>query len=113
VRRATQQRGCLPQRTRIDQGPTGRHYRFSRMVPCYRRDRVTAGRDPGRGGDPRRRKSKGGGSNVPASCSSTVQVDLTRGKREREGSLVTKKYKHRGPRRGHNFLKADRTDRAA
>jgi len=34
---------------------------------------------------------EGGGSKVPASCSRTVQADLTRGKREREGSPVTKK----------------------
>ena len=33
-----------------------------------------------------------GGSKVPARCSSMVQADLTRGKRERKGSPVTKKY---------------------
>jgi len=49
---------------------------------------------------------------VPATCSSTVQADLTRGKREREGSLVTKKYEHGGPRQGHGFSTADRTGRA-
>jgi len=49
---------------------------------------------------------------VLARGSSTVQADLTRGKREREGSPVTKKYEHGGPRQGHHFLKADRTDRA-
>jgi len=36
---------------------------------------------------------------VPARCSSTVQADPTRGKREREGSPVTRKYEHGGPRR--------------
>ena len=110
-RRATQQRGCQPQR--IAQGPTRRYYyRHSHVVCCYRRESVTTGRDPGRGGDPRRRKSRGGGSQVPARCSSTVQADLTHGKREREGSPVTKKYEHGGRRRGHDFSNADRTDRA-
>ena len=35
---------------------------------------------------------------VPAKggCSRTVQADSTRGKREREGSPETKKYKHGG-----------------
>ena len=70
VRRATQQRGCQPQW--IDQGPTGRSYRFSQVVPCYRRESVTTGRDPGPEGDPGRRKGKAGGSKVPARCSSTV-----------------------------------------
>ena len=41
---------------------------------------------------------------VPARCSSTVQVDLMRGKREGEGSLVTSKYEHLGRIRGHDFL---------
>jgi len=58
-------------------------------------------------------EAKGGGSKVPARCSSTVQADLTRGKREREGSPRTKKYEHGGPRQGHDFSKADRTDRAS
>jgi len=49
---------------------------------------------------------------VPVRCSSTVQADLTRGKREREGSPVTKKYEHGGPKRGHGFSNTDRTDRA-
>ena len=49
---------------------------------------------------------------MPARCSSTVQADLTRGKREREGSPRTKKYEHGGPRRGHDFSITDRTDRA-
>jgi len=42
---------------------------------------------------------------VPAKkgCSSTVQADLTRGKREREDLPRTEKYKHGGPRRGHDF----------
>jgi len=44
--------------------------------------------------------------------SSTVQADLTRGKREREGSPTTKKYEHGGRRRGHSFSNADRTDPA-
>jgi len=50
---------------------------------------------------------------VPAGCSSTVQADLTRGKREREALRRTKKYEHRGPRRGHDFSRTDCTDRAA
>jgi len=52
---------------------------------------------------------------VPAKegCSSTVQADPTRGKREREGSPKTEKYKRGGPRQGHDFSNADRTDRAA
>ena len=52
------------------------------------------------------------GSNVPARCSSTVQGDLMRGKREREGSRVTRKYEQGGPQHGHDFSTADRTDRA-
>jgi len=47
---------------------------------------------------------------VPARCTSTVQADLTREKWEREGSPVTKKYEHGGPRQGHDFSNADRTD---
>jgi len=50
---------------------------------------------------------------VPAMCSSTVQGELTRGKREREGLPRTKKYKHGGPRRGHDFSNTDLTDRAS
>jgi len=50
---------------------------------------------------------------VPAACSSTVQADLTSGKREREGSPRTKKYEHGGPRRGHDFSNIDRADRAS
>jgi len=56
TRRATQQRGCKPQR--IDQWPTRRNYRFSYVVLCYRRDSVTAGEDPGREGSPRRGKRR-------------------------------------------------------
>jgi len=44
--------------------------------------------------------------------SSTVQADLTRGKREREGSPKTKKYERGGPKQGHDFSNANRTDRA-
>ena len=64
-----------------------------------------------------------GGSRVPAEeadkvpakegRSSTVQADPTRGKREREGSPKTKKYERGGPKQGHDFSNADRTDRAA
>jgi len=43
---------------------------------------------------------------------STVQADLMRGKREREGLPRTKKYGHEGQRRGHDFSNADHTDRA-
>jgi len=49
---------------------------------------------------------------VPAKCGTTVQADLTCGKRETEGSPVTKKYEHGGPRQDHDFSNADRTDRA-
>ena len=52
-----------------------------------------------------------GGSKVPAMRSSTVQADLTRGKREREPLPSTKMYEHGGRRRGHDSSKADRTDR--
>jgi len=45
--------------------------------------------------------------------SSTVQADLTRGKREREGSPKTEKYERGGPKQGHDFSYADRTGRAA
>ena len=110
ARRATQHRGCQPQR--INQGPTGRYYRFSHVVPCYRRESVITGKDPGRGGDSRRIKSKRGGSKVPASCSSTMQADLMRAKWEREGSPSTKKYEQGGRRQGQDISHPDRTDRA-
>ena len=45
-------------------------------------------------------------------CSRTVQADLTRGKREWEGLPKTKKYECGGPKQGHDFSNADRTDRA-
>ena len=35
----------------------------------------------------------------------TVQADLTRGKREREGSPKTEKYERGGPKQGHDFSK--------
>jgi len=38
--------------------------------------------------------------------SSTVQADLTRGKREREGSPKTEKYERGGPKQGHDFSNA-------
>ena len=41
-----------------------------------------------------------------------MQADLTRGKREREGSPVTKKYERGGQRRGYDSSNDDRTDRA-
>jgi len=44
--------------------------------------------------------------------SSTMQADLTRGKREREGSPETEKYERGGPKQGHDLSNADRTDRA-
>jgi len=51
---------------------------------------------------------------VPAKqgCSSTVQADQMSGKREREGSRKTKKYKDGGQRQGHPFANTNRTDRA-
>jgi len=107
VRRATQQRGCQPQR--IDQEPTGRSYCFSHVVPCNRRESVTTGEDPGREGNPRRGKEEQA-VRRQLGCSSTVQADLTRGKREREGLPRTKKYEHGGPRRGHDCSITDRTD---
>jgi len=70
----------------------------------YRRGSRTRGRPEEEG------ESKGWGSKVPARRSSTVQADLTRGKREREGSPITKKYEQEGRRRGHDFSNADRTD---
>ena len=45
--------------------------------------------------------------------SSRVQADLTRGKREREGSPKTEKYARGGQKQGHDFSNADRTDPAA
>ena len=44
--------------------------------------------------------------------SSTVQADLTRGKREREGSPKTEKYERRGLKQGHDCSNADCSDRA-
>ena len=62
------------------------------------------------------------GSRVPAAeadkvpakegRSSTVQADLTRVKREWEGLPATEKYERGGPKQGHGFSNADRTDRA-
>jgi len=95
ARRATQQRGCQPQR--IDQGPTGQNYRFFHVVPCYRRESVTTGEDPGREGNPRRGKEEEA-VGCQLGCSSTVQADLTHGKREKEGSPETKKCEHGGRR---------------
>jgi len=43
ARRPTEQMGCQPQR--IVLVPTGRNYRFSHVVPCYRRESVTTGGD--------------------------------------------------------------------
>ena len=76
ARRATQQRGCQPQW--IDQGPTGRHYHFSHGVPCYRRESVTTGADPGREGDART-WNEGEAVRCQLEYSSTVQADLTVG----------------------------------
>jgi len=45
--------------------------------------------------------------------SSTVQADLTRGKREWGGLPTTEKYERGGPKQGHDFSNADRTDRAS
>jgi len=55
-----------------------------------------------------------GADKVPAKegCSSTVQADLTRGKREEEGSPNNQKYEHGGHRQGHSILNANRTDPA-
>jgi len=44
--------------------------------------------------------------------SSTVQADLTHGKREWEGLPTTEKCERGGPKQGHDFSNADRTDRA-
>jgi len=44
--------------------------------------------------------------------SSTVPADLTCGKREWEGSPKTEMYERGGPKQGHSFSNADRTDRA-
>jgi len=82
ARRATQQRGCQPQR--MDQGPTRRNYRSSHVVPGYRRGSVTTTEDPGQAGNPRRGKEEEA-VGCQLGCSSTVQADLTPGKREKEG----------------------------
>jgi len=57
ARGATQQRGCQPRR--IDLGLTRQSYRFTRVVPCYKRESVTTGGDPGREGDPRKGVEEG------------------------------------------------------
>ena len=56
-----------------------------------------------------------GAGKVPAKegRSRTVQADPTREKREREGSPKTEKFERRGPKQGHSFLNADRTEPAA
>ena len=41
-----------------------------------------------------------------------MPADLTRGKREREGSPKTEKCERGGRRQGHDFSNADPTDRA-
>ena len=53
-----------------------------------------------------------GADRMPANeeCSSTVQADLTRGKRESEGSPKTEKYERGGPKQGHDFSNTDCTD---
>ena len=55
-----------------------------------------------------------GADKVPAKegSSSMVQGELTRGKREREGSPKTEKYKRGGQQQGHDFSNADSTDLA-
>jgi len=55
ARRPTEQKRC--QLERIVLAPTGRNYPFSHVVPCYRRETVTTGRDPrlGERSDERRR----------------------------------------------------------
>jgi len=52
----------------------------------YRKGSRTRGRPEEEGG--------GEGSEVPAMCRSTVQVDLTRGKRKTEGLPGTQKYEY-------------------
>jgi len=91
-RGATQQRGCQPQR--IDQGPTRGNYRFSSVVLCFRRESVTTGEDPGREGNPRRGKEEDE-VRCQLDCSSTVEADLTRGKREKEGSTENQEVRTR------------------
>jgi len=76
ARGVTQQRGCRPQW--IDHGPTGQYYHFSHVVPCYRRECVTTGEDPGQEGDPRRGKEEEAVGCQPR-CSRTVEADLTMG----------------------------------
>jgi len=62
----------------------------------YRKGSRTRGRPKAEGG--------GGGSEVPARCSSTVQADLTRGKREREGSPVHQEVRTRRTETGSRFF---------
>jgi len=62
------------------------------------------------------------GSRVPAEVagrvpategrSSTVQEELTQGKREREGSPKSEKYESGRLKQGHSSSNVDRTDRA-
>jgi len=86
ARRATQQRGCQPHQ--IDQEPTGRNYRVSRVVPCYRRESVTTGRDHRRERDPRRGERVREGAVrcqlcVAVRCKRTKCVGSGRGKARR------------------------------
>ena len=55
-----------------------------------------------------------GADKVPAKegCSSTVQVDLTRGKQEGEGLPNNQEVRTRRTETGHSFSNADRTDPA-
>jgi len=55
-----------------------------------------------------------GADKVPAKerCSSTVQANLTRGKREEEGSPNNREVRTRRTETGHSFSNADRTDPA-
>ena len=55
-----------------------------------------------------------GADKVPAKegCSSTVQADLTRGKRKEEGSPNNREVRTRRTDMGHSFSNADHTDLA-
>jgi len=113
ARRATQQRGCQPQRIVLG--------RPNEITASLTWSLVTGERASLPEGIPDARETRGEEEEEEKwwavwcqqrGCSSTVQADPTRGKREREGSPVTKKYEHGGRRQGHDFSNADRTDRA-
>jgi len=85
---------------------------LSRGPLLQERERHYRRRSRTRGRPQERKEEEDGTVRCQLGCSSTVQADPMRGKREREGSPVTKKYEHGGRGRGHDFSNTDRADRA-